>query len=203
MPRFINFQIDWPIHAKLNNDILDQSVHGKNETPKDCTCDLCYEQFCITSLDEKYAADLSSNVPTSKILVRPQLCDDSSKVIADRREIPKVEGCKCEDCRRNILQFQLFWKAHQELIKKHSKLMDDSCSTLKLSQQLEELQFLKQRHDEFRDRLGDAGIHPRYQKCGNIHDLSLVSSKGWCFTPSQCRIKRTEQGLRVLYGKNA
>ncbi|TGO59137.1 hypothetical protein BOTNAR_0168g00110 [Botryotinia narcissicola] len=87
-----NMAIDWPIYAKLNNDILDQSAHGKNETPKDCTCDLCYEQFCITSVDEEYAADLSSNVPTSKTLVRPQLCDDRSKIIADRQEIPKVEG---------------------------------------------------------------------------------------------------------------
>ncbi|TGO33167.1 hypothetical protein BHYA_0262g00040 [Botrytis hyacinthi] len=75
MPRFIQFQIDWPIHAKLNNDVLDQSAHGKNETPIDCICDLCYEQFCIASVDEEYAAQLSSN------------CDRSSAIIAPRELI--------------------------------------------------------------------------------------------------------------------
>ncbi|KAF7920423.1 hypothetical protein BELL_0289g00010 [Botrytis elliptica] len=129
MPRFIKFQIDWPIHAKLNNDILDQSAHGKNETPKDCTCDLCYEQFFITSVDENDAAYSSSNIPISRIILAPsQSCDNGSKEIEDRREIPEVVGC-------NIQQFQLFWKEHQALVKKHSKLMDDLCSTLKLSQQ--------------------------------------------------------------------
>ncbi|KAF7917462.1 uncharacterized protein EAE98_010225 [Botrytis deweyae] len=129
MPRFIKFQIDWPIHAKLNNDILDQSAHGKNETPKDCTCDLCYEQFFITSVDENDAAYSSSYIPISRIILAPsQSCDNGSKEIEDRREIPEVVGC-------NIQQFQLFWKEHQALVKKHSKIMDDLCSTLKLSQQ--------------------------------------------------------------------
>ncbi|THV53222.1 hypothetical protein BGAL_0056g00190 [Botrytis galanthina] len=202
MPRFIKFQIDWPIHAKVNNDILDQSAHGKNETPKDCTCDFCYEQFCIASVDEGCAANSSSNVPISKILVISKILEPPHKEIEDRREIPEVRGCNCDHCRCNIHQFQSFWREHQQLIKKHSKLIDDCCSTLKLSQHLEDLQFFKKRHDEFRNRLSDAGIHPRYQKRGNVNILSLVSSKGWLFTPPECRIKRSEQGERLLWAKN-
>ncbi|TGO55063.1 hypothetical protein BCON_0097g00190 [Botryotinia convoluta] len=201
MPRFIKFQIDWPIHAKLN-DILDQSAHGKDETPEGCTCDLCYEQFCITSVDEEDTADSSSNVPISKILEPSQLCDFGAKEIEERWKFPEVDGCKCNRRRCQVHQFQLFWKEHQALVKEHSKLMDDWCFTLELSQQLQDLQDLKERHKQFRKRFSGAGIRRRYQKCGNVDFLSLVSSEGWCFTPYEWRIKRVEKGGRSLWAEN-
>ncbi|KAK8907551.1 hypothetical protein QC760_004801 [Botrytis cinerea] len=79
MPRFIKFQIDWAIHAKLNNDILEQSTHGKDETPEGCTCDICYERFCIASVDSEDAAECLPYFPVSKILEPSQLCDSDSK----------------------------------------------------------------------------------------------------------------------------
>ncbi|KAF7882300.1 uncharacterized protein EAF01_011752 [Botrytis porri] len=177
MPRFIKFQIDRPIHAKLNNDILDQSAHGKNETPECCTCDVCFEQLCITSIDAKDAADSSSNLPISKILEPSQLCDYSSKEIEECWKILEVDGCKCNPRRCNIHQFQLFWKEHQALVKELSKLMDDWCFTLEISQQLQNLQDFRERHHQFRKRLSDAGIRRRYQKYGTVDFLSLVSSE--------------------------
>ncbi|KAF7956413.1 hypothetical protein EAE96_003754 [Botrytis aclada] len=190
MPRFTKFQIDWPIQAKLNNDILVQSAHGKDERPEGCTCDVCYEQFCIESVDDEDAADWSPNVLVSKILEPSQLCDFSSKEIEERWKFPEVDGCKCNRHRCILHQFRLFWKEHQELVKKHSKLMDDWRFTLEPSQQLQDLADLNQRHNQFRKRLGDAGIHRRYQICGNVDFSSLVSSEGWCFTEYEFRIKR-------------
>ncbi|KAF5874761.1 uncharacterized protein Bfra_004779 [Botrytis fragariae] len=161
-----------------------------------------YEQFCIKSVDGGDAADSSSKVPISKILEPSQLCDYSSKKIEERWKIPEVDGCKCNRRRCNIYQFQLFWKEHQALVKEHSKLMVDWCFTQKLSQQLEDLQDLKERHNQFRKRLSDAGIRRRYQKCGNVDYLSLLSSEGRCFTPYECRIKRLEKDGRLLWAKN-
>ncbi|KAB8294802.1 hypothetical protein EYC80_006763 [Monilinia laxa] len=41
MPRFIKLPLNWTTHTKLDIKSLEQSVHGKEEVPEDCNCDLC------------------------------------------------------------------------------------------------------------------------------------------------------------------
>ncbi|RAL59139.1 hypothetical protein DID88_006695 [Monilinia fructigena] len=41
MPRFVELPLNWPTHTKLDIKSLEQSVHGKEEAPEDCNCDLC------------------------------------------------------------------------------------------------------------------------------------------------------------------
>ncbi|KAM0191850.1 hypothetical protein ACHAPC_002163 [Botrytis cinerea] len=179
MPRFIKFQIDWAIHAKLNNDILEQSTHGKDETPEGCTCDICYERFCIASVDSEDAAECLPYFPVSKILEASQLCDSDSKEIEGIWEFPDVDNCKCYCHRCHIHQFKLFCKEHKELVKEHSKLMVDWFLTLKSSQQLQDLQTPRERHHQFRKRLSDAGFRHRSQRCEKVDFSSLKPSEGW------------------------
>lgn len=41
MPQFVPLSLDWATHQKLDTTSLEQSVHGKDEAPEGCTCDLC------------------------------------------------------------------------------------------------------------------------------------------------------------------
>ncbi|KAF7870616.1 hypothetical protein EAF04_004360 [Stromatinia cepivora] len=41
MPRYINLPVDWATHNKVDASALEQCVHGRDEAPEGCTCELC------------------------------------------------------------------------------------------------------------------------------------------------------------------